>query len=114
MACPVSATIKEVEDGKIVKTVDRSKLYEAQTPQVFDAELLGKANAAIEDCDTEKYSDDAMLVKALGHDVSIIETDPSNIKITYLTDIAIAEAILKSRPKPDPKGPIGPYIEAQW
>ncbi|GAH31373.1 unnamed protein product, partial [marine sediment metagenome] len=46
--------------------------------------------------------------------VSIVETDPSNIKITRQSDIAIAEAILRSRPKPRPKGPTGPYIEAQW
>jgi 2-C-methyl-D-erythritol 4-phosphate cytidylyltransferase len=54
------------------------------------------------------------LVETLGHEVSIVETDSSNIKITKPADVAIAEAILKSRPKPVPKGPIGPYIEAQW
>jgi hypothetical protein len=43
-----------------------------------------------------------------------VETDQSNIKITHKNDVAIAEAIIKSRPKPKPEGPIGPYIEAQW
>ncbi len=40
LACPVTATLKEVKDGVIVKTVDRTVLYEAQTPQVFEVKLL--------------------------------------------------------------------------
>jgi len=50
----------------------------------------------------------------LGHPVSIVETDHSNLKITRKNDVPIAEAIINSRPKPKPDGPIGPYIEAQW
>ena len=53
-------------------------------------------------------------VEALGQKVTIVESDSSNIKITRKSDIAIAEAIIKSRPKPKPEGPIGPYVEAQW
>ena len=64
--------------------------------------------------DNSKISDDSQLVEALGHKVTIVESDASNIKITRKNDIAIAEAILKSAPKAAPKGPIGPYIEAQW
>jgi len=40
---PVTATIKQVKDGAIIRTVDRSGLYEAQTPQVFETALLKKA-----------------------------------------------------------------------
>ena len=114
LACPVSATIKQARDNTIIKTVDRAGLYEAQTPQVFKADLLKKAYENLAKLDKSKISDDAQLVEALGEKVSIVETDPSNIKITRQSDIAIAEAILKSRPKPRPKGPTGPYIEAQW
>jgi len=114
LACPVAATIKQAKDNTIIKTVDRAGLYEAQTPQVFKAELLKKAYGNLANLDKSKISDDAQLVEALGEKVSIVETDPSNIKITRQSDIAIAEAILKSRPKPRPKGPTGPYIEAQW
>jgi 2-C-methyl-D-erythritol 4-phosphate cytidylyltransferase len=114
LACPVTATLKQVQDGAIIKTVDRSGLYEAQTPQVFKADLLRKAYGNLKNLDKTKISDDAQLVEALGEKVSIVETDASNIKITHKSDIAIAEAILKSRPKPRPEGPIGPYIEAQW
>jgi len=114
LACPVTATIKKAADKTIIETVDRSNLWEAQTPQVFDVKLLKRAYENLANLDKSKISDDSQLVEALGDKVSIVETDSSNIKITRQSDIAIAEAILKSRPKPKPKGPAGPYIEAQW
>jgi 2-C-methyl-D-erythritol 4-phosphate cytidylyltransferase len=113
-ACSVIATVKEVKNAKIIKTIDRSNLYEAQTPQVFEAGLLKKAYDNLKNLDQSKISDDSQLVEVLSEQVTIVETDSSNIKITYKNDIAIAEAILKSRPKPKPEGPAGPYIEAQW
>ncbi len=113
-ACPVVATLKEARDGVIARTVDRTNLFEAQTPQVFDASLLRKAYANLTNLDRAKVTDDAFLVEALGHPVSIVESDASNLKITKPGDIPIADAIIKSRPKPTPAGPIGPYIEAQW
>jgi len=114
LACPVTATIKKVEDNIITETVDRSGLYEAQTPQVFEASLLKKAYENLKNLDAAKISDDSQLVEALGHKVSIVETDSSNIKITQKNDIAIAQAIIKTREKAIPKGYIGPYEEAQW
>ena len=114
LACPVTATLKKVENGKIIETVDRKGLYEAQTPQVFKKNLLKEAYANIGKPDKSKIGDDSQLVEALGLKVSIVETDSSNIKITTKADIAIADAIIKSRPKPKPEGPVGPYYEAQW
>ncbi len=117
LACPVVATLKKADGTVIKSTVDRTGLYEAQTPQVFKADLLKRAYESLKDMDPEKrasISDDSMLVEALGEKVSIVETDHSNIKITRKNDVAIAEAILRSRPKPKPDGPIGPYAEAQW
>ncbi|UCC97067.1 MAG: 2-C-methyl-D-erythritol 4-phosphate cytidylyltransferase [Phycisphaerales bacterium] len=113
-ACAVTATIKDVNDGTISKTVDRTGLYEAQTPQVFAAELLRKAYENLENLDKSRISDDSQLVEALGHEVAVVESDSSNIKVTRQSDIAIAAAILKTRPKPMPEGPVGPYAEAQW
>jgi 2-C-methyl-D-erythritol 4-phosphate cytidylyltransferase len=112
--CPITATVKQVKDSIITQTVDRTGLYEAQTPQIFSVSLLKKAYENLENLDKSKISDDSQLVEALGHKVTIVETDSSNIKITHQSDIAVAEAILKTRPKPVPKGPVGPYIEAQW
>jgi 2-C-methyl-D-erythritol 4-phosphate cytidylyltransferase len=114
LAAPVVATLKKVQNGSIVETVDRTNLYEGQTPQVFDVKLLKDAYANLKNLDSSKISDDAMLLEALGHKVSVVETDLSNIKITSGGDIAIAEAILKSRPADRPTKPIGPYEEAQW
>ena len=114
LACPVTATLKEVKDGFIVKNVDRNGLYEAQTPQVFEVKLLKQSREKAPKTDTEKITDDSQLVEALGHKVSIVETDSSNIKITYPADVAIAEAILKARPDPKKEGYIGPFYEAQW
>jgi 2-C-methyl-D-erythritol 4-phosphate cytidylyltransferase len=114
LACPVVATLKKVENGQIIETVDRKGLYEAQTPQVFKKDLLKKAYANLANLDKSKISDDSQLVEALGHKVAIVETDFSNIKITNKADIVIAEAIIKSRPKPKPQGPAGAYYEAQW
>jgi 2-C-methyl-D-erythritol 4-phosphate cytidylyltransferase len=113
-AAPVTATIKQVRDGVIVRTVDRSNLYEAQTPQVFETSLLRRAYANLANVDQAAVTDDAFLVEALGHPVAIVESDSSNLKITRPCDIALAEAVLKSRPKPLPQGPAGPFAEAEW
>jgi 2-C-methyl-D-erythritol 4-phosphate cytidylyltransferase len=113
-AAPVTATIKQVREGTILRTVDRSDLYEAQTPQVFETSLLKKAYANLDKLDKAAVTDDAFLVEALGHKVAIVESDSSNLKITRASDIAIAEAILKSRPKPLPAGPAHPFAEAEW
>ncbi len=114
LAAPVVATIKDAKDSLIQKTVDRTNLYEAQTPQVFKTELLKKAYANLDSLDKAAISDDAQLVEALGEKVAIVETDSSNIKITTPSDLAIAEAIIKSRPKQKKEDYIGPYGEAQW
>ena len=114
LACPIVGTVKKVENGEIVETVDRSGLFEAQTPQVFEKELLVRAYKNLGNLDKSTISDDSQLVEALGEKVSIVETDNSNIKITRKGDVAIAEAIIKSRPKPKPDGPTGPYSEAVW
>lgn len=114
LAAPVVATLKKVEEGQVVETIDRMNLYEGQTPQVFSAKLIRDAYENLKNLDKNKISDDAMLVEALGQKVSIVETDSSNIKITTVGDIAIAEAILKNRPSTRPRGPLGPYEEAQW
>ena len=75
--------------------------------------MLKEAYANLDQLEQSQISDDAQLVESLGRQVVIVPTDSSNIKITRPADLAIAEAILKSS-KPTPKGPIGPYAEAQW
>jgi 2-C-methyl-D-erythritol 4-phosphate cytidylyltransferase len=92
----------------IDETVSRADLWEAQTPQVFARDLLVRAYAS-----GKSATDDAGLVEALGHGVSVVLGDPRNIKITTPGDLALAEAVIDSLPKPKPKV-TGPFDEAQW
>ena len=107
-------TIKRIEDGRIAETIDRTDLWEAQTPQVFAVDVIKKAYEQKSEI-TTGITDDAQLVEAMGTPVMIVEGKSSNIKITSNADLTIAGAILKSRPKPKAKGPTGPWAaEAQW
>jgi len=115
LACPAVATLKQKsKDDTIIETVDRSDIYEAQTPQVFSMEIIKKAYANLGNVDKVKISDDAQLAEAIGAEVAIVTTDGSNIKITQKCDVAIASAILKDRDKDQPKGYVGPYGEVKW
>lgn len=107
-------TVKKVNDEDIITdTIDRSTLWEAQTPQVFNKNIIEKAYANRKTM-SEQITDDAQLVEAMGYPVSVVESDSSNIKITNSTDIAIARAVLKSRPKPKKAGgPVGPWAGEQ-
>ncbi len=114
LASRVVSTIKRVTDGVITDTVDRSDLWEAQTPQVFKKDLLERAYANLVNLDKSKISDDSMLVEALGHEVSVVEADNSNIKITTQADVVIAQGILNSRGKAKPTGYMHPFQEDKW
>ena len=86
-------TIKEVEHGKIVRTIDRSKLYNTQTPQAFDYDLILKAHQKYIG---QNFTDDAGMVEAMGEDVFIIDGSYKNIKITTLSDMEIAKVYLEN------------------
>ncbi len=90
---PVKDTIKEVEGELIVKTPDRSRLWQIQTPQAFRFELLLRA---YQQAGRDDFSgtDDASLVERLNVPVRMISGDYRNIKITTPEDLVIAEAFL--------------------
>ncbi len=93
-AVPVTDTVKVVEDGeRVVETLDRSRLWAVQTPQVFHRELLETAFAQVQD----DVTDEATMVERLGHTVNVFKGDYGNLKVTTPQDLAIAEAILASR-----------------
>ena len=98
-ATKVTDTIKEVNrNGFITSTPDRSLLWAAQTPQGFSVEELRKAhNKAISN--SWEVTDDASLYERLGWPVRILESNPSNIKVTTPFDLSIAEALLARRPE---------------
>jgi 2-C-methyl-D-erythritol 4-phosphate cytidylyltransferase len=113
LALPVSDTVKKVDaQQKVISTLPRQGLWLAQTPQVFRREWILEAYAKRKELGKD-ITDDAQLVEAAGHAVRVVEGSPSNIKITKKGDVSLADAILKSRPKPKASGPIHPFAEEE-
>lgn len=91
---PVRDTLKEVDEkGLIKRTIDRSCVWLAQTPQVFRYDLLWQAHQKARD---ENFigTDDAVLVERLGIAVKMIKGSGNNIKVTYPEDLALVEGFL--------------------
>ncbi len=84
-------TIKEVVHGKIIRTIDRAKLYNTQTPQAFEYQLIKSAHEQLKN---KNFTDDAGMLEALGEDVYILDGSYKNIKITTQNDIDIAKIYL--------------------
>lgn len=78
------------------ETIDRSDLWEMQTPQVFNTALYQAAMIRAEE-NKLTATDDATLIEGLGYRVHLIECGIGNIKITTVEDIPFAEAILSYR-----------------
>lgn len=107
LATPVVGTLKRVgPDGTITETVDRTGLWEAQTPQVFSRDLLVRAFAVRQD---GQPTDEAQLVEGLGQRVTVVTGSPINLKITSREDLRLAEQALKALPKPKLGGPAHPF-----
>ena len=86
-------SIRQVE-GERSYIVDRSQLRMVQTPQFFQAEVLRRA---YEQSFSPLFTDDASVVEAAGVEVTLIEGEVQNLKITTPIDLTIAEAILAER-----------------
>ena len=97
-AAPVADTIKQVgEDGRTVTaTLDRSRLWAIQTPQVFRRAALERALAASDE-ELARATDDAWLVERAGGVVRILGAEPGNLKITTPHDLQVAELLLSER-----------------
>jgi 2-C-methyl-D-erythritol 4-phosphate cytidylyltransferase len=92
LGVPVKATIKSIKFGGMVdRTLDRSSLWEIQTPQVFKKELILRA---YKEYSKGNVTDDASLVEKLGKKVKLIPGSYKNIKITTKEDLLFAEAIV--------------------
>lgn len=93
-AVPVKDTLRLMgENGLSGGTLDRSRAYQVQTPQVFNMDML---KAAYEQAFKEKYlaTDDAELFEKYCGPVRIVEGDYANIKITTVEDLRMAQGIL--------------------
>jgi 2-C-methyl-D-erythritol 4-phosphate cytidylyltransferase len=90
-AVPLADTLKEAgEDDLIARTIDRRNLWAAQTPQVFERELLREAHRRAQ----AEATDDAALVEALGRRVKVFPGSARNLKMTTAADLALAQALL--------------------
>lgn len=92
-------TIKETTDeNRVTGTLPRHNLWQTQTPQAFQYELLCKAYEAAAG-DNFYGTDDASLVERLGAEVRMIAGSYENIKITTPEDLMMAEALMKEKRK---------------
>lgn len=97
LAIPVRDTLKSVEVGVTIdKTVDRSKLWQAQTPQMAQ---LGVLKKAIEQAllSQVNITDEASALEHSGEVVLVVQARSDNIKITYPDDLELAKLILASQ-----------------
>lgn len=112
---PITSTLKKLKKDTISETVERDGLYMAQTPQIFGRDILIDAYAGLSNRpdDAPALTDDAQLVAEAGIQVTAVEGDARNIKITSRSDLALAAAIVKVLPQ-KPVTKRGVFEEAQW
>lgn len=96
LGVPSKATVKEA-DGKgfVARTLNRSLLWEMQTPQVIRPQLL-KDGFSLVQTEGLEVTDDVSIVEHLGHPVKITEGLYTNIKVTTPDDMLVAEKLLAS------------------
>jgi 2-C-methyl-D-erythritol 4-phosphate cytidylyltransferase len=108
-AIPTANTLKRVgPNSRILETVPREGLWQAQTPQVFRRQLLLDAFAKRGNL---AATDEAQLVENTGYPVTVVEGWPMNIKITTFADFKMAEALVDALPKPKLLGSLHPFAD---
>lgn len=86
-SCPVVSStnsLKVVKKGKITQSLDRSTIWQAQTPQAFHYPLIYDLHYKQQD---RAYSDDISLLNPYEHDIKAVEGDDENFKVTFASDI---------------------------
>ncbi len=78
-------TIKQVKNGKIIKTLDRKTIFQAQTPQAFNYKLIKLVHEKYKN--DKNFTDDSSMVEKYGIEPVIFETSPKNKKITTKEDL---------------------------
>ena len=99
---PVTPVVETLRHIPTQKNVLRSDYCLVQTPQCFDIQLLKAAN---QQPYSESFTDDASVVEAYGHEVTMVEGNRENIKITTPFDLFMAEALLSSHHSPQTSNP---------
>ena len=97
-AQPVTDTIKESRDGKLVeRTLDRSRLWAVQTPQTFRVEVIRRALAEVRRRGM-LVTDDTAACELIGQPVQLVLSPQPNPKVTRPEDLPYIEAMLRSLP----------------
>jgi 2-C-methyl-D-erythritol 4-phosphate cytidylyltransferase len=96
-ATPVSDTIKETEDGRVTKTLQRDRLWAVQTPQVFRRAALERVLQEAGDELLAAATDDAWLIEREGGVVRVFDAGAQNIKVTTPIDLRLAEVLVAQR-----------------
>ena len=91
-AVPINDSIRQIESTRTI-AVDRSRYCATQTPQCFRSDIIKKA---YQQEYHYTFTDDAMVVEAMGEQIRLVDGNPENIKITSPKDLAIAEVLLKA------------------
>jgi 2-C-methyl-D-erythritol 4-phosphate cytidylyltransferase len=91
-AIPIYDSIRQIESTRTI-AVDRSRYCATQTPQCFRSDIIKKA---YQQEYHYTYTDDAMVVEAMGEHIRLVDGNPENIKITSPKDLLIAEVLLKA------------------
>ena len=94
-AQPVTDTIKETADGKIIsRTVDRSKLWSVQTPQTFRLKVICNAIATAREKGLV-LTDDTAACELIGQPVRLVKSATPNPKVTVPADLPFVESLLR-------------------
>ena len=97
LGVPMKATVKESEDGQFVlRTVERSRLWEIHTPQVASKSLFLEGFAKVK-AENLEVTDDVSVIEALGKPVKLTLGEYTNIKLTTPDDLQVAEQVLRER-----------------
>ncbi|MDO5028425.1 MAG: 2-C-methyl-D-erythritol 4-phosphate cytidylyltransferase [Bacillota bacterium] len=86
-------TIKLADNNKVIKDLDRSKLYQIQTPQTFKSQLI--KNAYDQGFGKIKATDDSSFLENIGKDVYLVEGTYENIKITTKEDLVFGKMLME-------------------
>jgi len=93
LAVHQTETLNRAEDGFVIATLDRDKIWVAQTPQVFKYEAI--ISAYIQALESKRdFTDDSSVCEAFGISVRIVEGSTSNIKVTTPEDLDLARKLL--------------------
>ncbi|MCR4886342.1 MAG: 2-C-methyl-D-erythritol 2,4-cyclodiphosphate synthase [Clostridiales bacterium] len=93
-AVPARDTVKRADpEGRVLETLDRSELWQMQTPQGFPVRDLLRAHETA----PGRYTDDAALMEAAGYPVRLVMGGYDNIKLTSPEDLRMANGMLTPR-----------------